>query len=487
MARVACLFSIEYYDSLEHPLPGWDKIPFGLSVIAACLEEAGHEVQCWVLCPDSPLDTAIDEIVNGFRCDLVAASAVTTQFPLIAVVCAGIKSAKPSIPVLLGGVHATICPQECIAHPAIDALCVGEGEDVAVAWANSLSRGDRPTGIPGAWIKNPGTGEIERTPPAPFRTDLDDLPLVNYAHWERWVDPDNRLLRVVVGRGCPYACAYCSNHALRAVQAGPYVRFRSPDNILSEMEMLVRRFPDLWSINLEIETIGASVHWAIALCDALAAFNATRKRPIVFGANLAVTTPLLQREAQLLALLEAFKRANLLRLRVGLESGSPRIRKEILNRPPYSNDELVRFSELAREHGIDLSLYIMIGVPTETPEEAMGTSAVARALNPAEIDPAIYYPYPGTKLFEMSARMHLIDPRQIGYTAERSRVYLKLKNFPRWKVFLEYILMHWRVFHGRRNAIAILRTMISRTLACIPDLQIAVIRSVHNLQNRRAS
>lgn len=29
MARIACLFSLEYYDTIEHPMPGWDKIPFG--------------------------------------------------------------------------------------------------------------------------------------------------------------------------------------------------------------------------------------------------------------------------------------------------------------------------------------------------------------------------------------------------------------------------------------------------------------------------
>jgi radical SAM superfamily enzyme YgiQ (UPF0313 family) len=484
LARVACLFSVEYYDTVEHPLPGWDKIPFGLSIVAACLERAGHEVRCWVICPDTALDQVAQEIVHDFGCEMAAASAVTTQFPLIARLCKHIKYLKPSIPILLGGVHATIRPEECIAHPAIDAVCIGEGEDVAVAWVNTLAAGAQPCSIPGAWIKMLGSADVDRTPPAPFRTDLDELPLMNYGHWERWIDPQDRNLRVVVGRGCPYACTYCSNHALRQAQPGRYVRFRSPSNLLAEIDMMLGRFPDLTSIKLEVETIGASIPWALQLCDSLAAFNRTRERAIAFHANLAVTSQLLSHEEQLQTLLAAFRRANLIRLDVGLESGSARIRRDILNRPPYTNAELIRFCNTARQCGISVSLFMLIGVPTETPAEAIETSGVARACKPLDINPSIYYPYPGTKLHERSAEMRLIEPGNVGVKAERSRVYLKLKGFPRWRVFLEYVLIQWRVFHGRRNAIRIIRVMLWRALSFLPGLLITAFHAKKNLHIR---
>lgn len=483
---------MEFFHTVERPLLGWDKIQFGLSIIAARLEQGGHQVRCWVVCPDTPLDRIAHEIVDDFGCDMAAASSVTTQFPLISRLCQHIKDFKPSIPILLGGVHASIRPDECIAHPAIDAVCIGEGEDVALAWVNALARGEQPRGIPGAWIKIPGRAELDRTPSAPFRNDLDQLPLMNLSHWERFIDPADRTLRVVVGRGCPYSCTYCSNHALRRLHTGRYLRFRSPENIVAEISLILERFPDLRSIYLEVETIGASVSWATALCDHLARFNAAREHPIIFRANLAVTSHLVQHHDQLTALLTAFRRANLLTVNVGLESGSPRIRAEILNRPAYTNDDLIQFCTAARLYGIGVVLYTLLGLPTETPTEVLKTSAVARACYPQDIAESIFYPYPGTKLHELSAQMHLMDPNHLARTAERARVYLKLKDFPRWRVFFEYVVMSWRVFHGRWKLSRIARRMLSRTFRILPGLLIASLNikealRPHHAKNRELS
>lgn len=487
MARIACLFSVEFYHTVERPLLGWDKVPFGLSIIAACLERAGHQVRCWVVCPASPLRQVAREIVEEFGCEMVAASAVTTQFPLIARLCGKIREIRPEIPVLLGGVHAGLRPEEAIAHPAVDAICIGEGEDVAVAWAAAVAAGRQPSGIPGTWIRIPGQAEPERTPGRAFRTDLDELPLMNLDHWARWIDPADRALRVVVGRGCPYSCRYCSNHALRLLHEGRYLRFRSPENVLGEIDGIVKRFPDLKSIYLELETIGSSIPWALQLCKALAAFNATRTQPIEFGANLAVTSRLVRNEEELHRLLSAFRRARLTRLNVGLESGSERVRKEILNRPEYTNADLIRFCEVARGYGIGVTLYMMIGLPTETRAEAVQTSVVARACRPVEIAESIFYPYPGTKLHAMAVELGLIDPAHMALKAERARVYLRLKDFPRWQVFTEYVLMGWRVFHGRRSTIRLVRRTLSRAFRILPGLLITSLQWKEALQGRRSA
>jgi hypothetical protein len=259
--------------------------------------------------------------------------------------------------------------------------------------------------------------------------------------------------------------------------------------VLAEIDMHLSHFPDAATISLEIETIGASIPWALQLCESLSAFNTARERPITFRSNLAVTSDLVRREEQLHQLLEAFRRANLRKLDVGLESGSEHIRRDILNRPPYTNADLIRFCNVARQHGISVSLYTLTGVPSETPTEAIETSAVARACNPLSINPSIFYPYPGTKLHELATEMGLIDPHDVGVKAERSRVYLKLKDFPRWRVFLEYVLLQWRIFHGRRSTIRIIRTMLSQALGILPGVLISALHvkdSLHIHRKREA-
>lgn len=476
VARVACIFSVENFVSVRRPLPGWSKVPFGLSVIAACLEKAGHEVQCWVLCPDTSLEAVAGEVLQDFRAEMIAASAVSTQFPLISSFCRQIKALSPGTAILLGGVHSSLNPDDAIASGCMDAICIGEGEDGCVAYANAVTERRQPRGIPGLWIKVPGETGIDRTPAPPFRADLDELPFINLGHWERWVHKADLAFRIVIGRGCPYGCTYCSNHALKHLNPGRYLRFRSPANILQEIHFLISKHPEIDVLHLEIETIGASLNFAVELCDRLAEFNAAREHPILFRANLAVTTGLVRDNARLHALLAAFDRANLRYLNVGLESGSERIRKEILRRPPYTNSDLITFCQAARQYNVNVALFVLMGLPTETVADVLETAAVARACEPYGLSESIFYPYPGTKLYDLSAEMDLFDPSCVATVAERSRAYLRLKDFPPSRVLFEYVFITWRVFHGRWDLLRLTRRMAYKAFSVIPGLLAAAVR-----------
>lgn len=64
---------------------------------------------------------------------------------------------------------------------------------------------------------------------------------------------------ILVARGCPYKCTYCSNHALQLLSDGKLVRYRSPGDMNEGIEEVRRLYPDLRDIYLEVETIGASM------------------------------------------------------------------------------------------------------------------------------------------------------------------------------------------------------------------------------------
>lgn len=475
--RIACVYSVESYTTVERPLPHWALFPFGLSVIAAILERAGHTVECWVICPGSKLDAVADEILLGFGADVAAFTAVSTQFPAINNFAKILKERAPALHTILGGHHATLAPDDAIASPWIDTICVGEGDQAVVSYTDALADGRRPSDIPGLWVKDPRTGAIEKTPPRPFYTDLDSLPFVNRDHWSRWVNNPDHSSVVVVGRGCPFLCTYCSNHALKSVTTGKFVRFRSPDNIVAEIEQVVASCPDIEEFYLEVETIGAIPRFAFDLSEKLAELNARRARPLRFGTNLSVTTRLVADTEGMESFLAALARGNIRSVTIGLESGSERIRTEILKRPRYTNADIIAFCRAAKRHGIKVSLQVLLGLPTETPAEFRETVAVARACESAGVYLSIFYPYPGTDLHKMAAEMKLFDPTRIRPTAERSRAYLDLPGFPKWRILYEYYTFLFRLYRGQWPMLRILAYSARHMMTSFPAL-VSVFRYV---------
>lgn len=447
--RVLCIHSVETYAQVARPLKAWVDIPYGLATIAAILEREGHEIATWVFCPATPLKATVCRILGETQPDLVAFTAVTSQFPQILSIARAVKALRPDLYTVLGGHHASLAPEDAIASTAFDAICIGEGDEACVQLAAQLAAGRAPSGIANLWLRDRASGMIERNPTAPFRGRLDDVPFINRRHWTRWIcDPDHSSV-VVMGRGCPYRCTYCSNHALGTLAEGRYVRMRSVPNILAEITRIVEEYPKVRDIYLEIETIGAFPKAALELAAALTVFNASRERPLVFGCNLAVTTKLARDEDLTERMLRAFAGANIRYLNIGLESGSQAIRDTVLRRPRYTNDELVRFCERAAAHGIDITLYALIGLPDETLADYMETLQVVRRCNPAKVYLSIFYPYPGTDLHRLAEERGYFRGGDLDGSAERSRAVLDMPGFSGRRIYLEYLLFAFRAYRGR--------------------------------------
>ena len=446
--RILCVYSFGTYVDVDRPLTSWTEIPYGLATIAAELEQVGHDIETWVVSPATPVGEGVGRLLAGFNPGLVCFTAVSSQFPAIVEVAAEFRRQAPGLFQVLGGHHATLSPEHALGGSAVDAICVGEGDRAAVRLAAALAAGEAPRDIPNLWIRDRDGGAVNKTPPEPFLQDLDALPFVNRRHWRRWVnDPDTTSV-IVLGRGCPYSCTYCSNHALMKVATGKYVRMRSSANIIAEIRQVAVQYPTVREIYLEIETIGAIPKAAVELAEALAAFNAERAEPLAFGVNLAVTTRLTQDREFAGALLARFRRANIRYVNVGLESGSERVRREILRRPVYTNTDIIDFCRLVKEHGIEINLYAMIGLPGETPAEFRETAELVRTCNPHRTFFGIFYPYPGTDLYRVAAEKGYFKPGGIDWRAERSRAVLDMPGFPRYRIFWYYHLFYFYAYRG---------------------------------------
>jgi radical SAM superfamily enzyme YgiQ (UPF0313 family) len=262
----------------------------GISYISAFLKASGHDTALVVLGSElgkTGAKTLMNE-VRSFDPGLICFTAVWSQYRFIETLAELVKREFPSKYLIIGGPHASLAPEHVVSGP-FDAVCIGEGEWPTALLAEALSAKRTPAGIANLWIKGPD-GSVEKNDTRPFIEDLDGLPLPDRTMWERWIKPQTKSRRaVLLGRGCPYGCTYCSNHALRKLSKGKYVRQRSPDAIVAEIEQLSASHPMDNEFYLEVETLTANVDWTIALCNRLTELNATRRIPFSFNANFRIS------------------------------------------------------------------------------------------------------------------------------------------------------------------------------------------------------
>jgi anaerobic magnesium-protoporphyrin IX monomethyl ester cyclase len=440
--KILFAYSLRGGFTFKNPLRSLADIHIGISYVAAYLKSLGHSTRLVLLSSEmaSRSHALLEGVTAAYDPQLIAFTSVSTQCPCVCAAAAHLKRRWPEKLLVLGGVHASLRPDEAITGP-FDVVCVGEGELPMSELCAQLQSGRKPTGIPNLWIKQPD-GSIEKNSTRPYITDLERLPFPDREIWHDWIMQPRRTHQVVLpSRGCPYNCSYCSNHALRKVAGGKYVRMRQPDNVLREIQELKRRYPETTDIYLQSETIAIDSDWLDDMVSKLEAFNRQLDQPIVFTTNFRVARQFLNDQ-----FFGALERANVRTLEIGLESGCERIRKEVLRRH-YSNAEFFEAVALARRHRMKVNVYNMIGLPGESVADHQETIAANHQVCPNESRTSIFYPYPGTDLFETCKAQGLITDVS-NPAAERFRATLDLPRFPLAEIQRAFDWFEFRVYRG---------------------------------------
>lgn len=476
--KIMFVYSLDDIQSIQYPINSWASIQFGISYISSVLKLNSYQTKLLVLGSNSRWKVNINllkSFIEEFNPNLICFTATFSQYNFIKTIAEFVKSQWPDKFIVIGGVHASLNPREVIEGP-FDAVCIGEGEYPTLELCRQLGKNEFPHGIANLWIKS-RDGEIEENEPRGFLQNLDELPFPDREMWKHWIkeQPDDELA-MLLGRGCPYDCTYCSNHMLGKIASGKYVRMRSTENILKEIAFIHNNYPHS-KIYFEIETIAANKNWALEFCSQLKEFNGTIDNSISYGCNFRISPQSMDEK-----LFRSFKEANFHKIHIGLESGSEKIRSEVLNRN-YSNEDFLNTISIAHKYGLNCLIYNMIGLPGESYGDHMETVLLNRQCQPYCHSTGIFYPYPGTKLYDTCFNQGLLKS-PIDTRLERSRACLDLPAFSKRQIQSSLTWFDYRVYKGFRPLWKLYISVIRAKINSSPKIKYLLRKIISVMDSR---
>ncbi len=315
----------------------------------------------------------------GIKPKVVGITMTTPQYDLAILLAKVVKEQNPGVPVIIGGVHPCALPEETLAIPEFDVLVYGEGEITTVELMEVFVKGTRSLEqVDGIYYKD--NGRIVKNPPRELIKDLDSLPFPMpdpvYAHHPRRA--------ILTSRGCYYRCTFCSQSSI----LGHNVRFRSPKNVVDEIEYWYKQ--GIKSFIIQDSTFTSNIQRAMDIMDLIV------DRGLKINWGFQTRVDLLPRELMVKA-----KRAGCDYIWIGVESGDPYILKAI--RKGITPDQVRKAVQVIKEFDIETYLYFILGFVEDTMETMRTTQEFAKELDCYQTSFFMFTPFPGSESFNRLA------------------------------------------------------------------------------------
>lgn len=222
------------FDVYEPPVTRTESL--GLGYIAAVLRRDGHDVaiiDAQTQCLDAK--AMIHEVLSR-EFDAIGITASSAYKKMLMLVAKEVRKHKKDALIFAGGYLPTLNAEKLLkACPDIDFLVRGEGEITASDVLGRISRGEDWHDTPGVAYMKDGI-PIINTPP-PLIQDLDSLP---FPARDALKQATIKLPALISGsRGCHHRCSFCCIHSFYAVSGSRAPRFRSPGNVVDEIESVI--------------------------------------------------------------------------------------------------------------------------------------------------------------------------------------------------------------------------------------------------------
>jgi anaerobic magnesium-protoporphyrin IX monomethyl ester cyclase len=368
-----------------------DYEPQGIMHLSSALKAAGHQVELAVAAHHDPV-----AIAHDWQPDVAAYSVITGSQRYYLDLNRQLKAELSTVFSVFGGPHPTFFP-EMVEEEGVDGICRGEGEEALVELVAALAEGGPSAAVEVDNWSFRRNGDIVTNPVRPYVENLDSLPFPDRALvYER--DPiaaKSKIKHFLTGRGCPYNCTYCFNHALSEIYRGKGQRFRqqSVDYVIEHIGWVRDHYPLEFVVFVD-DTFVLSETWLAEFAEKYPREIKRDGRPVPFFCNTRANLV----TAEQVRLLKA---AGCHCVSMGIETGNDRIRNDLLKRR-MSKEQILEAARLIREGGLHFTTTNMIGLPTSTLADDFETLALNIEARPSYAHVFIFQPYPRTELGEFT-------------------------------------------------------------------------------------
>jgi anaerobic magnesium-protoporphyrin IX monomethyl ester cyclase len=302
-----------------------------------------------------------------------------------------IKQIDSDYLVVLGGIHPTVLPNECLDGTSVDVIVRGEGEATFSELTRCIMEKRNYAVVRGISYKR--NGQIIHNPNRDLIA-LDDLPPFPFDLFDSMYKHYRDFGTVISARGCPFDCIFCSQRAI----TGQRYRYVKNERVIHDIDLLIEKYKQstVWFM---ANNFLVNKERAISLMDGMIKRGFHKRASFVAE---------MRGESVTDEILNKMKEANFRIASFGMETSSQRLLDLIDKRERV--DDNIRAIRMANAIGIGTSATFIFGLPTERRAERLATARLARNLPLDDARFNVAVPYPGTKLYEIAkkeGRLHI--------------------------------------------------------------------------------
>lgn len=371
----------QHPDSIEKDAPGKPP-PLGLLYVAgSVVRNCKHELHIIDAIIDNLSYKQIEDRVRKTGPDVVGIYATIFTFRDVLDIARIVKSINKNIHVCVGGPLIVAYPEEAMTHVNFDSAIVEEGEISFVELLDCIDKKKPLHSVKGILYRE--NGQVRMAEARQPIEDLDSLPfpareLVPYKKYYDLIGREKIMTTISTSRGCPNRCAFCNRLGINVY------RMRSPKNVVDEIEECIKLgIGEFFFID---DTFTHDRERVIAICDEIL------KRRLHIKWDVRTRVDALDNELAI-----KMKEAGCSLVRIGIESGSDKVLKQLNKRLTVAQVEKT-ISALQKAQ-LDFVPYFIFGNPSETMEDIMKSIDFAIKLNPPYVVFAILLIMPKTDIF----------------------------------------------------------------------------------------